>query len=698
MGSSRPIHAALYLATALTGLSARADDAVPSKPLEPGLTEGVETRLVQFEVRVTRKGTPVSGLSAADFDIELGGKPLKAFAVDDLCVGPSVSTTEAPAARPGSFIFYFDSAELTVEGRLRAVEVARLVAPALMARGHDVRILTNGGGVRADTSWTHDAAEVSAALDRIAADPGVGDFSHVDVAEQHAEEVLERGRRAVRGWETTLQSADRAAGYSDRRPTQEKTGAKVGIDAAITGLLGELGTLAQDELRRVERDLARLSGAVRSLAARESPKGIVYFADALRRDPGAAAGDALNSVAKYHEREQGPAWQTALTAWNADAALQSLIRNASTYGVRFYAVEGRGLSAPSDWVRSSQDTIASMALETGGLAFMNGVAPSRIAASVAADQSCWYLVSFNPSGWETDRPLGLGVWMKKPGLTVLTRSSLVIPSIATLTEARLVAAHFGDPALQSRPLSLYVYPIGGTAKDLQVLAQVRLPRGDEPTARETNWDIAFDVVSGGASVSHKSSRVKWRGNGEPPVYQSRLTLPDGPYEIIAVAHEAATDSIREGRVSGTWPPSSAGSVKLSLPALAQPQHGGIVQDGQVLATGIVLRGEGNPVDPRVALAIVTAACFERRSTSTLHAERQLVGETEVSFPTMTLSPDDDQCLQIRDLVTAGSLGAGRLTYVVRIVSGDAVIASQELTFDVADVRAPTAEVIAPRAK
>src|SRR6185436_8989177 len=167
------------------------------------------------------------------------------------------------------------------------------------------------------------------------------------------------------------------------------------------------------------------------------------------------------------------------------AAFDTLVRESSTYGVRFYAVEGRGLSMPSDWVRTSQDTLASMALESGGLSFLNGIAPERIADRVAADQACWYLVSFAPSGWDTDRPLSLTVYAKRDGLRVQTRSELVIPSRATLTETRLIAAHFGDPALEARPLSVSIYPVGGTNKNLAILAQVRMPESDVPKAHDT---------------------------------------------------------------------------------------------------------------------------------------------------------------------------------------------------------------------
>lgn len=451
MGSSL-VRIILCLATILTSASARAEETV-APPRNPGLTERVESRLVQFEVRVSRKGAPVRGLSAKDFDIELGAKSLKAFTVDAMCGDATASPPGTSATRRGSFIFYFDSPELTPEGRRRAIEVARVVAPALLTRGHEVLILENGNSLRAHTKWTHDAAEVSAALDRIASDPGNGDSLRAAAGELNAERLMERfkdafheseiqGRMAVRGAKRLDQAAKSARAGRDSgalmlvtppplngdedfagpNEVSAKKAAQAANGAVLGQYLGEVTTLVHDELWRIERDIERLRGTVRFLALRESPKGIVYFADTLRRDPGGFAVRARVAFA------------------DANTEMLSLVRDASTYGVRFYAVEGRGLAARSEWVRTSQDTLASLALETGGLSFLNGLAPTRVADRVIADQSCWYLVSFDPSGWDEDRALSLGVWLKPPGLRADTRSALVIPSPATLTQTRIVAA------------------------------------------------------------------------------------------------------------------------------------------------------------------------------------------------------------------------------------------------------------------
>ena len=686
----RSVLIALPVAVLLANTSALSADNTAPPPLQPGLTEHVEKRLIQFEVRVTQKNAPVRGLSAKDLDIELGGKPLRNFTVDDMCGDPAAVGT--PATRPGSSIFYFDEPELTREGRLRAIEVAKMVAPALLAHGHDLLILRNGNSLRAETKWTHDRVEVSAALDRIASDSGERDYLRGGADEQDVERLINQARSAIGG--TAVTSAAVANQIPDdctpasKARRGEMAATQLAMDrVAIGGLAAGLKNLVDDELRRAGRDIERLREAVRLLSLRGSPKGLVYFADTLRSDPGRVVAPALESIAKLDSNGPDPHRRAAIATWNADGAMQGLVSEASTYGARFYAVEGRGLTARSDWVRTAQDTLASLALDTGGLSFLNGIEASVIAERVAADQSCWYLVSFDPSGWDEDRTLGLGIWGKGKGLRFNTVSSLVIPSQEALTQARLMAAHFGDRSSEDPPLSVSIYPVGGTVKSLQVMAQVLLPDSQEPHVRDTIWDVGFQVVSRGAVASRTSNRVKWSGKGRAPVCQTTLLLPGGPYEIVVVARDLGNDSIRQGRISGTWPPVAADRVTLSLPALAQPQRNGVVVDGQVNPHGIVVRGAGDRVDPREAAGIVTSACVEGPANAIFRAERSIAGETEVSFAPLSLTSDKGRCVQIRDMVAAGSLGPGRMTYTVRVFLDDQIVTSQQMSFDVADVSA-----------
>jgi hypothetical protein len=205
-----------------------------------------------------------------------------------------------------------------VEGRIRAIEVARLVAANLVAHGDDVMIMENDDSLRTIVGWTHDPAAVTAALDRIAADAGRRGPTRAAVEEPQAERLLARLEAAVRAAGYQRQAAARGADQRNVDPDNtvngqppggmspvrtpgivlvgheqpdreqprfdaETNGAMIPGDAAIGQIFGEFATLTQNELQRIERDIARLRGAIRLSAMRDAPKGVVYF-DTLRRD------------------------------------------------------------------------------------------------------------------------------------------------------------------------------------------------------------------------------------------------------------------------------------------------------------------------------------------------------------------------------------------------------------------------------
>ena len=674
--------------------SAGTDAALPST--QPTLTDRVEKRLIQFEMRVSRKGDPVSGLSAADFDIELAGKPLSDFTVDDMCAGASI--VAARDTNPGSSLFYFDEPELTREGRIRAVEVARRVAPALLERGHDLKIVRNGSAVLAETGWTHDASEVFAALDRIASDPGARDYLRDAVDERDVERLIEEAASLLGGAGVSATVAGRQL-PTDCTLDSKAIGKAINMVKrgsernAIHAMAGSLRTIVNAELRRTGRDIARLRGAVQSLASRGSPKAVLYFADSLRSDPGRAMKTAFESISNW-DPAAVVARSTTIAPWNADGAMQSLTRDAAAFGVRFYAVEGRGLTNGSDWVRTAQDTLASLGLETGGLSFVNGLQASSIADRIAADQACWYLVSFDPADRPRDRTLDLGIWPKERGLKVRAVSSVVIPGQQAQENARLVAANFGKSLPEDTPLAVAVYPVGGTDKSLQVMAQVTLPDSESSINGDPRWEVAFEVVSNGEIGSRTTHRVRPPDDGRGPVYQTTLTVPSGPYEIVASVRDLVTDSTRRGSIEGAWAPVRADDIALSQVALAQPQHSGVVVDGEVNPHGIVVVGMDEAVDPKKPIGIVTSVCIGGPKAATYRAERSIFGDSVVEFDPISLTADGGRCVQIRDMVAAGSLSPGRVDYVVRVLSGERDVAVQSRAFQIREQTAPASPIAA----
>ncbi len=48
-------------------------------------------------------------------------------------------------------------------------------------------------------------------------------------------------------------------------------------------------------------------------------------------------------------------------------------------------------------------------------------------------------------------------------------------------------------------------------------------------------------------------------------------------------------------------------------------------------------------------------------------ERRLVGETEAPFTSLELSDSGIRCIQLRDIISAGTLTEGRFTYELKVV-------------------------------
>jgi hypothetical protein len=199
---------------------------------------------------------------------------------------------------------------------------------------------------------------------------------------------------------------------------------------------------AAEERWRQEQDLGRLGMVLRRFAAFEPPKIVLYFADTMRQN----AGEHYLSLFPP-EMLKRSATANAIRA-DADTGalpLDRVIGEAAVRGIRFYTVEGQGmtseiaggvglLGAPDDaYTRhrmDAQGTLVSLAAETGGRAFVNGVTPARMADQILVDLSCLYLLSFDPRGFRQDAPLTVSVRVKRPKVKAFVRGRIVIQSDA----------------------------------------------------------------------------------------------------------------------------------------------------------------------------------------------------------------------------------------------------------------------------
>ncbi len=92
-------------------------------------------------------------------------------------------------------------------------------------------------------------------------------------------------------------------------------------------------------------------------------------------------------------------------------------------------------------------------------------------------------------------------------------------------------------------------------------------------------------------------------------------------------------------------------------------------------------------------ALVAYVCRSKGERKPLRVERQLVGQSAVTFAPIVLEPAGDACAQVRDVIPAETLGTGAFQYVVTVSRDQKVLATTQRQVDVtrsAEATAPPA--------
>jgi VWFA-related protein len=166
----RLVRPVLALAVTLP-MTQAADEA--SRTVDKGLREHVEVNLVILDVQVLdRKGNPVPGLTAEDFDLSVDHRDVPIGSFDATCA----ERAETPA-----LVLAFDYQHLDEIQRGRALESARRALASSRADGSEIMAAALTGGLRVEQSFTSDHAQIPAALRRMQYDPTLfaGNFSHM---------------------------------------------------------------------------------------------------------------------------------------------------------------------------------------------------------------------------------------------------------------------------------------------------------------------------------------------------------------------------------------------------------------------------------------------------------------------------------------------------------------------------------------
>jgi hypothetical protein len=234
-----------------------------------------------------------------------------------------------------------------------------------------------------------------------------------------------------------------------------------------------------------------------------------------------------------------------------------------------------------------------------------------------------------------------------------------------------------ETSAQMIPLQLELVPTGFVDKSFTALVQLSVSGS---SGNGGTWDLAASAVSGGRVTEDGSGRIVTSHAGALVVLEREMRFAPGPYEIVGVAQNELTGALGSRREEGRWPDPDAQDAVVGPIAVLQPVRGAFLREGRASSTGALARSADETAKTDRPTALVGLICRRRGLDGPLHVERVLVGETEAPFVPMDFLPEDGRCVQVRDLVPAGTLLEGAFRYQVRVVRNGAEIARGERRF------------------
>ena len=545
-----------------------------------------EANYVEVEAFVTDEaGKAVSGLSRDDFQVfeEGAREEIAVFAevripIDRTEATPSerarstqdVATNEE-GIRGRVFAIVLDELHTDASRSGEVRKLAREFVELHMAR-HDVAAVVSTGG-RADGTFgfTADRRLLLEAVERFA-----GRKARSATLERL--DTIERQRDLLRAEPDTRNAPP---------PPEQRLAPRPGLERDPSDLLRvHDARAAMETLERTARSFGGLDGR---------RKAIVWFGEGIDYD-------TLDVMGK--------------TQRDAPAILQSMrqaIASATRHGVAVYAVDPRGglspggpddiqMTAPARGAafgidsqslareaRLSQDSLRTLAEQTGGIAFVDTNDFAGAFERIVHASSLYYLFGYYPSDSRRDGAYRrLDVRVARRGLHVLAREGYVRPGPETEKAAapRIATADGTSPELRALLDSPWPQPglalavtaaaFKGTGRDAPVAVTIQLPRPGEPLLPEREpgaheTEVSFVVIDQDGNV-RAGERILARPRVSAPApepgprsglrFVRSLRLPAGRYQLRVAAREG--DGGHLGSVSYDFEVPDYGEQKLAL--------------------------------------------------------------------------------------------------------------------------------------
>jgi len=544
--------------------------------------------IVSVDVIVRDKdGNVVRGLTDKDFELLEDGRPqeVRTFAFEEIKEGGSAEVSvnlldgvaekalaSASATAPPTpmrsedlagrrlVILLFDTSSMQPEDVQRSVDSARQYVAEQMSTSDLVAVATVSSVLNVLTDFTADRAKVSGALNQLS--------------------------------------------YSDGTETPPPTAATAATDEAAAAATEETAADAEAaELDMFNNDLRlrALRTLAESLTLIEQKKAIVYFSAGMTRsgqDNQVELRSAINAAVRAN-----------VSIYPIDTrGLQAVVpggdaRQASGRGQAMFS--GRGMARQRAGLAASQDTLVSLAADTGGRAFTDTNNFGDAFKRVQSDMSAYYLLGYSSSNKTQDgRFRRIQVRLKKQdtGYRLEARSGYYADRDFTHTsktdrEALLEEQLFAAVSVTDLPVIASAMYFRLAADKYYVPIAVAVPGSAVPVTeglKEITLDILGQVMDErGMPVGRLRQTMKLPAGtektlaGKQILYQSGMTLPPGRFSIKAVVRENATGLMGTFESAVTVPQLAQQPMKVSSVVLStQVQASTAKTDNPLIRDGV----------------------------------------------------------------------------------------------------------------
>jgi VWFA-related protein len=523
--------------------------AVRAQQQQPAPVFRANLALVSVDVIVRdRSGNVVRGLTEADFEVIEDGRPqeVRTFTFAEIKDGPvsavsvdllagvedrvlqntsptAVKAVATPAPAPVPMrseelagrrlvILLFDTSSMQPEDVQRSVDSARKYVATEMSSADLIAVATVSTLLNVLTDFTGDRDKVSAALNQLA--------------------------------------------YSDGTETPPATAQTAATDEAAAAAAETAADAEAAEMEMFNNDLRlrALRTLAESLQPIEQKKAIIYFSAGMQRsgqDNQVELRSAVNAAVRSN-----------VSIYPVDTrGLQAVVpggdaRQASGRGQAMFS--GRGMSQQFSRLAASQDTLVSLAADTGGRAFTDSNNLGDAFARVRRDMTAYYLLGYSSTNKNKDgRFRRIQVRLKKndAGYRIESRSGYYADrdfahTSRTDREALLEEQMFAAVSVTDLPVIATAMYFRLSPEKYYVPVAISVPGSAVPVT-EGLKEITLDVLGQvrderGMPVGRLRQTMKLPAGtektlaGKQILYQSGMVLPPGRFSIKAVVRENAT--------------------------------------------------------------------------------------------------------------------------------------------------------------